>query len=33
MTDGHGHTMPMPMAWTLSYAMLMALMWWIMMIA
>ena len=33
MTDGHGHTMPMPIAWTLSYAMLMALMWWIMMIA
>ena len=33
MTDAHGHTMPMPMAWTLSYAILMALMWWIMMIA
>ena len=33
MTDAHGNMMPMPMAWTLSYAMLMALMWWIMMIA
>jgi predicted metal-binding membrane protein len=33
MTDAHGDMMPMPTAWTLSHAMLMALMWWIMMIA
>jgi predicted metal-binding membrane protein len=32
MSDAHGH-MPMPTAWTLSHATLMALMWWIMMIA
>jgi predicted metal-binding membrane protein len=33
MTDADGHLTPMPMAWTLSDTMLIAVMWWIMMIA
>ncbi|GLS34348.1 Predicted metal-binding membrane protein [Mesorhizobium albiziae] len=33
MANSQSHTMPMPMAWTLSHVMLMILMWWIMMIA